>query len=70
MEPELQGGRTRDSPGLLCGRSGHHMPSGTARPHRAEEGRCFLPWGIPGGGRWGGEEAEMFSSAFRYIFAP
>lgn len=36
-----------------------------------EESRCFLLWGVPGGKQErDGEEAEMFSSVFHYIFAP
>lgn len=63
MELELQGGRMRDSSGLL-----RSQWESIVCP---EESRCFLLWGVPGGKEErDGEEAEMFSSVFRYIFAP
>lgn len=47
----------------------HPMSNGSAWPHQRE--MVVLPWGVPGGGEERDEEeAKMFSSAFRYIFAP
>lgn len=69
VELELRGGRMQDSPELLHGQWEYHTPSGTAWLRRRETE--FLPWGVPGGREErDGEEVEMFSSAFRYIFSP
>lgn len=67
MELQLQGGRTQGSPGTVGAL--HALQRRTAAVHPG--GLVFGAVGCPGS--WAGEgweEAEMFSSAFRYIFAP
>lgn len=67
MELQLQGGRTLASPGTVGAPRALQRCTATVHPG----GPVFGAVGCPGS--WAGEgweEAEMFSSAFRYIFAP
>lgn len=67
MEPELQGGRMRDSPGPLHGDREHRVPQwyAMAMPRRDQVSAVGCPW-RQGGEGWGGS-GDVFKCISLYI---